>query len=50
MGLGGSHWNTIRTRPKALKPGFFFVVAFAIPRIAKSFRLEKFLFSKLWGS
>jgi len=30
-----------------MKEGFFFVVAFAIPRIAESFRLEKSLFSRL---
>ena len=49
-GIGGSHWSTIRTRPKALKSVFFFVVAFAIPRITKSFRLEKSMFSRLYGS
>jgi hypothetical protein len=42
-----SHWSTIRTRLKVLKKDFFFVVAFAIPRITKSFRLEKSLFSRL---
>lgn len=42
-----SHWSTIRTRLKTLKKGFFFVVAFAIPRITESFRLEKSLFSRL---
>ena len=41
-----SRRSTIRTRLKVLKKGFFFVVAFAIPRITESFRLEKSLFSR----
>ena len=45
-----SRRSTIRTRLKVLKKGFFFVVAFAIPRITESFRLEKSLFSRFWGS
>ncbi|MBQ6894348.1 MAG: hypothetical protein IJN40_02510 [Clostridia bacterium] len=42
-----SHWSTIRTRLKVLKKGFFFVVAFAIPRITKSIPHEKYLYSRL---
>ena len=36
-----SRRRAIRTRLKPLKIGFFFVVGFDIPRIIKTFRLEK---------
>ena len=39
--LKGSRRRAIRTRLKPLKIGFFFVVGFDIPRIIKTFRLEK---------